>query len=134
MRINLIYKELNMKHASTFAAFAAIGVLSLPVMAQTNTPNIDQRQINQQQRIDQGVQSGALTTHEAARLERGQAHVENMETRAKADGTVTQKEKAHLEHAENVQSRHIYKQKHDRQHDFNHDGMNDRAQRRLNRR
>lgn len=123
-----------MKQLITPAVLAVLATLSLSAMAQANTPNIDQRQINQQQRIDQGVQSGALTTHEAARLEKGQAHVENMETRAKADGTVTQKEKAHLEHAENVQSRHIYKQKHDRQHDFNHDGMNDRAQRRLHRR
>ncbi len=123
-----------MKHTASLIVTALTLSFALPVLAQTNTPNIDQRQINQQQRIDQGVQSGTLTTHETARLEKGQAHVENMETRAKADGTVTQKEKAHLEHAENVQSRRIYKQKHDRQHDFNHDGMNDRAQRRQHRR
>lgn len=113
-----------MKHTSTLA-IAVLAVFALPVMAQTNTSNIDQRQINQQQRIDQGVQSGALTTHEAARLEKGQTHVGNMETRAKADGAVTGKERAHLEHAENVQSRHIAHEKHNRQHDFNHDGKKD---------
>ncbi len=96
-----------------------------PALAQTNTPNIDQRQQNQQQRIDQGVQSGALTTREAARLEKGQEHVQTMENKAKADGKVTPHERARLEHAENVQSRHIYHQKHDRQHDFNHDGKKD---------
>jgi uncharacterized membrane protein YebE (DUF533 family) len=134
MRINLTYKELNMKHASTFAAFAAIGVLSLPVMAQTNTPNIDQRQINQQHRIDQGVQSGSLTNREANHLEKSQERIQGMEDKAKGDGSVTSQERKRLQQAENVQSRHIYRQKHDRQHDFNHDGRNDRAQRRLHRR
>ena len=123
-----------MKHASTFAAFAAIGVLSLPVMAQTNTPNIDQRQINQQHRIDQGVQSGSLTNREANHLEKSQERIQGMEDKAKGDGSVTSQERKRLQQAENVQSRHIYRQKHDRQHDFNHDGRNDRAQRRLHRR
>jgi uncharacterized membrane protein YebE (DUF533 family) len=134
MPINLTHKELNMKHASTFAAFAAIGVLSLPVMAQTDTPNIDQRQINQQQRIDQGAQSGSLTNKEANHLENSQERIQGMEDKAKSDGSVTSQERKRLQQAENVQSRHIYRQKHDRQHDFNRDGMNDRAQRRSNRR
>lgn len=98
--------------------------------AQTATPGIDQRQVNQEARIQQGVNSGALTQREAARLERGQQHVENMETRAKADGVVTKQERARLQHAEDVQSRRIYQEKHDRQHDFNHDGMKDRPQHR----
>jgi len=112
----------------------AIVVLAtlLPVLAfaQANTPRIDQRQANQEQRIDQGVASGSLTQREANRLERGQQHVENMETRAKSDGVVTRRERARLEHAENVQSRHIYEQKHDRQHDYNHNGVVDHPRRR----
>jgi uncharacterized membrane protein YebE (DUF533 family) len=117
-----------MKHASTFAiaALAALGVLALPVMAQTDTPHIDQRQINQQQRIDQGVSSGTLTEKEAARMERGQTHVENIEDRAKSDGTVTNRERARMHHAQEVQSSRIYRQKHDRQNDMNHDGRIDR--------
>lgn len=116
-----------MKHASTlaFAALAAIGAISLPVMAQTSTPRIDQRQINQQQRIDQGVQSGSLTTREANHLEKAQERIQGMEDKAKADGSVTAQERKRLQQAENVQSRHIYDQKHDRQHDFNHDGVKD---------
>ncbi|PKO83798.1 MAG: hypothetical protein CVU17_06875 [Betaproteobacteria bacterium HGW-Betaproteobacteria-11] len=114
-----------MKHASTLT-LALLATLALPVLAQTNTPNIDQRQQNQQQRIEQGVQSGALTPRETTHLEKGQAHVERMEDRAKADGTVTARERARLEHAENVQSRQIAHEKHDRQHDFNHDGVKDR--------
>lgn len=81
-----------------------------------DTPNVDQRQIEQQQRIGQGVQSGSLTAGEAVRLEKGQAHVQAVENRAKADGVVTPAERAHLQHAQNVQSRRIAQEKHDRRH------------------
>jgi len=114
-----------MKSASTLLV-AVLTAFALPVLAQTNTPNIDQRQANQQQRIDQGVKSGQLTGKEAARLEKGQEHVQKVEDKAKADGVVTKKERARIQHAENVQSRHIAKQKHDRQRDMNHDGKKDR--------
>lgn len=123
------------KSIITFTAtFATAAVLALPASAQTDMPRVDQRQQNQQQRIDQGVQSGALTEREAARLEKGQTHVENVEERIKADGQVTSQERARMHRAQDVQSRRIYRQKHDRQHDFNHDGKNDRAERRQNRR
>jgi uncharacterized membrane protein YebE (DUF533 family) len=119
------YEEQQMKSASTLLV-AVLTAFALPVLAQTNTPNIDQRQANQQQRIDQGVKSGQLTGKEAARLEKGQEHVQKVEDKAKADGVVTKKERARIQHAENVQSRHIAKQKHDRQRDMNHDGKKDR--------
>lgn len=115
----------------TIAAALCVSALTLPALAQTtSTPRIDQRQANQQQRIDQGVQSGALTQQEAARLERGQQHVQNLENKAVADGRVTAKERARIEHAQDVQSKRIYRQKHDRQHDLNHDGRKDRPARR----
>lgn len=110
--------------------FAAI---ALPVYAQTTpakdpaaTPGIDKRQAEQQKRIDQGVKSGELTQREAARLEKGQERVQRMEDKAKADGKVTKQERARIQHAQNVESRHIAKEKHDRQHDRNHDGKRDR--------
>lgn len=119
---------MNPKHI--VAAFC-ISVLALPALAQSSSaPRIDQRQDNQQQRIDQGVQSGALTEKEAARLDKGQQRVQNMENKAAADGKVTAKERVRIEHAQDVQSKRIYRQKHDRQHDFNHDGRKDRPARR----
>lgn len=85
--------------------------------AQTaSTPRIDERQGNQESRIQQGVASGELNKREAARLERGQAHVQRMENRATADGVVTGRERARVEHAQDVQSGRIARQKHDRQH------------------
>jgi uncharacterized membrane protein YebE (DUF533 family) len=119
------HEEQQMKRTSTLLV-AVLAAFALPVLAQTNTPNIDQRQANQQQRIDQGVKSGELTGREAARLEKGQERVQKMEDKAKADGKVTKKERARIQHAENVQSRHIAKEKHDRQRDMNHDGKKDR--------
>ena len=38
-----------------------------------------------------------------------------MENRAKSDGVVTARERARLQHAQNVESKRIYRQKHDRQ-------------------
>lgn len=74
-----------------------------------------QRNINQQQRIEQGVQSGALTQREAARLEAGQARVSAKQARAGRDGHVSAAEHARVQHAENKQSRHIRHEKHDAQ-------------------
>jgi hypothetical protein len=119
------HKEQQMKRTSTLLV-AVLAAFALPVLAQTSTPKVDQRQANQQQRIDQGVKSGELTGKEAARMEKGQERVQKMEDKAKADGKVTPKERARLEKAQNVESRKIANQKHDRQHDRNHDGKKDR--------
>ncbi len=110
-----------------FAAFALVPLLAF---AQADTPRVDQRQANQERRIDQGVASGSLTAREANRLERGQQRVDNIEQRAKADGVVTRQERVRLHQAQDVQSRRIAEQKHDRQHDYNHNGRIDRPARR----
>jgi len=98
------------------AVTAVLATATAGAFAQAHTPRIDQRQYNQDRRIDRGVQSGALTAHEAGRLDAGQDRVERMEDRAKADGVVTRGERAKLTGMQNAQSRRIWKQKHDRQH------------------
>jgi len=113
-----------MKHASSLLLIVLAG-LSFSALAQTAT-TVDQRQAKQQQRVDQGAQSGSLTGKEAARLEKGQERVEKMETKANADGTVTGREAKRLDAAQDQQSRRIARQKHDPQHDRNHDGKRDR--------
>ena len=117
-----------MKIVQTLAALSL--VVPALAFAQNNTPRVDQREANQEARIQQGVNSGSLTPREARRLERGQQHVENMEARAKADGVVTPGERARLHQAQDVQSRRIYAEKHDRQHDYNHNGVVDHPRRR----
>ncbi|MDT8992333.1 hypothetical protein RQP54_15785 [Curvibacter sp. APW13] len=97
-----------------------------PTPAPVPKPSIDTRQATQEQRIQQGVQSGSLTTKEAARLEKGESRIDTAQNRAAADGKVTKNEQRHLEKMTNQESKAIYKQKHDRQNDRDHDGMRDR--------
>ena len=98
------------------AAALLLACIALSALAQTSsTPRIDQRQANQERRIEQGQNSGQLTGKESARLEKGQARVQKMEDKAAADGRVTKKERARIEHAQDKQSRKIHRQKHDKQ-------------------
>ena len=89
------------------AAFAAT-----MASAQTATPRIDRREARQEARIHQGVRSGQLTRGEAMRLQRGERHIDRMESRAKADGVVSLRERARIGRAQNNESRRIYRLKH----------------------
>jgi len=93
-------------------------VFATPAFAQgtPSTNRIDQRQENQEKRIQKGVKSGQLTDKEAARLEKGQARIQKMEDKAAADGKITPKERAKIERAQDKESRRIYREKHDKQH------------------
>jgi len=72
-----------------------------------------QRNVKQQQRIENGTRSGALSNREAGALERGQAHVDAREARAARNGHVSAAEQARVRRSENRQSRRIYREKHD---------------------
>ena len=80
--------------------------------AGTNTPNLDQREVNQQRRIDQGASSGALTDHEAARLQHRETKLNNDEAAAKADGNVTPAERRKLQREANRDSHAVFRKKH----------------------
>jgi len=71
-----------------------------------------QRNINQQRRIEQGVQSGALTKKETSALEHGQARIDRDEARAGANSHMSAREQDRIQHAENHQSKQIYREKH----------------------
>ncbi|HEX7952288.1 MAG TPA: hypothetical protein VF523_04345 [Burkholderiales bacterium] len=71
-----------------------------------------QRNANQEQRIESGVQNGSLTNREAANLERGQARVDRKEANAAANGHVGAGEQQRIQSAENHQSRRIHREKH----------------------
>ncbi len=95
----------------------AVGFLAfltaLPICyAGADTPRIDLRQLKQQRRIDQGVESGRLTAKEAQQLENQQNRIQGMENKAKADGIVTRNERARLTHRQNKASHSIYRKKH----------------------
>jgi hypothetical protein len=71
----------------------------------------DRRQKSQRVRIAEGRKDGEVTTGEAAVLKSEQRHIRRSERRAKADGTVTPKEKLRLERKQNRASRHIHRAK-----------------------
>ena len=90
-------------------------MMSGMAFAQAEMPVIDQRQANQDQRIDQGIASGQLNEREANRLNRQQEHVNKIEDRAMSDGVMTKRERARVGAAQNRASHHIAREKHDRQ-------------------
>lgn len=83
--------------------------------AATDNPGVDQRQANQQKRIDQGVQSGQLTEKEAKKLNKQQERINKKEAKMKEDGKLTKKEREKLKKEQDKASRDIYKEKHDKQ-------------------
>src|ERR671936_2494110 len=101
-----------MKFAHTAVATALGLTFCGAALAQAGTV---QRDVNQQQRIEQGLKSGQLTTREAARLEREDSRVERDQARALQDGKLTPAEKARLAREQNRVSRDIYREKHDAQ-------------------
>lgn len=90
------------------------------------TPRIDQREANQDKRIEQGTASGQLTLREQRRLNRGEARIDKAQDHAAADGKVTAQERKRILHMQRAESRDIAHQKHDQQVDLNHDGKRDR--------
>ena len=90
-------------------------MVALIVSAQTATPGVTERQVNQQERIKEGVKSGELNKRETRRLEMREAKIQHDKKVAKSDGVVTSGERAKLQREENRTSRAIYRQKHDAQ-------------------
>jgi hypothetical protein len=91
------------------AAGVVLGMAS-GAMAQT----VDQRHVDQQQRIDQGMRSGALTPGETGRLEHQQASIDRQEARMRDrdGGRLTRQDRHILQHRENRASAHIWHAKH----------------------
>ncbi len=88
-----------------------------PLSASSERMQADvQRNINQEQRIEQGVKSGTVTNREAGALERGQARVDHAEAHAAKDGHVSEREQDRIQHKENKQSQVIHAEKHNARH------------------
>jgi hypothetical protein len=100
-----------MKATAACLGIVAAGFLSTAALAQTVQQD-QQRDVNQQQRIEQGLQSGQLSTREAGQLERDQQHVDKMESRDLRNGSISPAEQARLNAAQNKASADIYADKH----------------------
>jgi hypothetical protein len=93
-----------------FFSTLAVSILVTGSFAQ----EVKQRRENQQDRIANGIASGKLSASETARLEKGQAAI-NQETRtdrALNGGHLTQGEKQQINRQQNRASGRIYRAKH----------------------
>src|SRR5260221_13084957 len=104
-------KEAKMKHTLSTMAAALSLAFSAGAFAQAGAGTV-QRDVNQQNRIEQGLQSGQLNTREAGKLEREQSRVEREQRNAMKDGKLTPAEKTRPAREQNQGSRGIYKDKH----------------------
>ncbi len=72
-----------------------------------------QRDTDQQQRIEQGLQSGQLNTRETGNLERQEQSIDRQEARdEKSGGQLTTQEQTRINREQNAVSRNIYNDKH----------------------
>ena len=99
--------------SKTVTAALAMAVVLTLAAAPASADRIDQRQYNQDMRIEQGLRDGSLTRYEAEKLRAEQDRIRAMERQAERDGKVTREERARLEAAQNQASRHIFQERHD---------------------
>jgi hypothetical protein len=99
---------------------AALTFVPVALFAQTTTtppkpdPTIGQRKVDQQDRIGNGVKSGALTAGETSHLEHQEAGVNKEEhaMRPQDNGKLTAQDRKTVTHQQNVESKRIYRDKH----------------------
>ena len=82
--------------------------------AESGTSVIEQRQTNQEQRIDQGIVDGQLSERETNRVNEQQEQVNKMENKEQSDSVMTEKERARIIAAQARTSQYIAREKHDR--------------------
>jgi hypothetical protein len=77
--------------------------------------NINQRKIDQQDRIGNGVKNGKLTAGQTAHLEHQEAGINREERgmRAQDNGHLTKQDRQTIHTQQNQESRRIYRDKHD---------------------
>jgi len=103
MKLSLIASALALLTSAAMAQTPAAP--ATPVTAQTTV----QRDVNQQQRIENGLQSGKITTREAGLLERDEAKIDKLQAKDMKDGKLSPAERRQLRAAQNKASRDINK-------------------------
>jgi hypothetical protein len=98
----------------SFAAAVLTLAFSATVHAQEQPAAVAaQRDANQQERIEQGLQSGQLSSKETGQLERDEQRLDRTQAHdLKSGGALTPHEKAQITRQQNAVSRDIYQDKH----------------------
>jgi uncharacterized protein YycO len=94
-----------MKKYVAYIVAALILVSFTTNYAQTKTPKVTKKQVNQQKRINEGIKSGELTKKEVVKLQRNQVKFQRKKKMAKADRVVAKKERANLNRLPNRNSK-----------------------------
>ena len=96
------------------AGFASIAAAMPAMTTAADAQSVGQREINQQNRIQQGVASGQLTPGETRHMETREARLtaRTDRMRARDDGHLSGRDRASLQRQENRDSRAIYRTKH----------------------
>jgi hypothetical protein len=95
--------------------FSAFGALLLAASAFADGPRTDQvvdRDVNQQARVEQGLEQGQLNTREAGQIERQESRIDQTEARDLKDGKLSPAEQAHINRMQNRASADIYRDRH----------------------
>ncbi len=104
------------------AVLASTLVIAPAAMIAQTTPtpgahdyNINQRKVDQQDRIANGVKNSQLTAGQTARLEHQEAGINKEEhgMRAQDNGHLTKQDRQTIHTQQNQESRRIYRDKHD---------------------
>ena len=104
------------------AVLASTLVIAPAAMIAQTTPtpgahdyNINQRKVDQQDRIANGVKNGQLRAGQTARLEHQEAGINKEERgmRAQDNGHLTKQDRQTIHAQQNQESRRIYRDKHD---------------------
>ncbi len=104
------------------AVLASTLVIAPAAMIAQTTPtpgahdyNINQRKVDQQDRIANGVKTGKLTAGQTAHLEHQEAGINKEERgmRAQDNGHLTKQDRQTIHTQQNKESRRIYRDKHD---------------------
>jgi hypothetical protein len=93
----------------------ALGALWVATSALADGPRTDQvvdRDVNQQQRVEQGLQQGQLSTREAGQIEREESRIDQTEAHDLKDGKLSPAEQAHINQMQNQANRNIYRDRH----------------------
>ncbi|HEX7815589.1 hypothetical protein [Dyella sp.] len=100
--------------ALVFSTAAASVAMAQDVPGHPRVNEVNQREDNQQNRINNGVANGTMNAKQAARDEKRDANIAKRESNdeAKHNGHLTKKEQNNLNRAENRNSRDIRRQKH----------------------
>lgn len=85
---------------------------STPATRPHNAASETGRDVEQQKRIEQGLQSGQLTSSEARKLEAGESRIDKTEQRDLRNGSLSASERAQIQREQNRESKAVYNQKH----------------------